>query len=343
MSDNENTSTYQEKIAEFNIDGMNVLPDKNYKALSQVTIPPATIFLEMLQGTHSQLTDDDILSSVDEVTLGPVCSSFTSIDISKPKKVILKAQLAIVETLNVHDAILEIQHNNAFAKNEILTEISGKALLLSNSSIFNATSGYVSRIRTIPPVINNSLPQSAFNGAQKLTAVSIENATNIPDYCFYLCRDLRTINFKKGITERIGTNAFHDCHSLIIDNFVIPEGVTEIGKGAFSGCRQIKNFTFPESLINIRAEAFYGCASITEIFIPDKIVTIPEKCFSGCTNLTNISFPSNINSYGSNVFNSCSSLTTITVRGNSSCATAQALQTLGPNNYNNATIVYTES
>jgi len=38
-----------------------------------------------------------------------------------------------------------------------------------------------------------------------------------------------------------------------------------------------------------------------------------------------------------------SALKTITVRGNSSCATAQALQALDPSAYNNATIVYTES
>lgn len=297
MSDNENTSAYQEKIAEFNIDGMNVLPDKNYKALSQVTVQPATNFLEMLQGTHSQLTDNDIPSSVDEVTLGPACSPFTSINISKPKKVILKTELPVVETLNVHDAILEVQSQEPFDKNGILTEIHGNGLILG-SLTFVTLSGYYSNITTIPPVINEVLPNSAFDRARNLTTVSIENATNIPDYCFSGCKNLENINFKKGITgTRIGNYAFYWCQSLTIDNFVIPDGITEIGERAFYWCHQIKNFTFPESLINIGKEAFSACTA----------------------------------------------LQTITVRGNSSCVTAQTLQTMDPSSYNNATIVYTES
>jgi len=299
MSDNKNTSTYQEKIAEFYIDGMNVLPDKNYKALSQVTVQPATNFLEMLQGTHSQLTDDDIPSSVDEVTLGPVCSSFTSINISKPKKVILKTELPAVETLNVHNAIIEVQSQEPFFRNNVLTEIRGNGLILGSLTFSTSTGyGYFSKITTIPPVINEVLPDSAFNTARELTTVSIENATNIPDYCFSGCQKLQNINFKKGITgTRIGNYAFYWCQSLTIDNFVIPSGITEIGERAFYRCHQIKNFTFPESLINIGKEAFSACTA----------------------------------------------LQTITVRGNSSCATAQTLQAMTPSQYNNATIVYTEN
>lgn len=54
----------------------------------------------------------------------------------------------------------------------------------------------------------------------------------------------------------------HPC-GLTDSKFVIPEGVTEIGKWAFIGCSSIKSIEIPESVTEIGGSAFHDCSSLT--------------------------------------------------------------------------------
>ncbi len=44
---------------------------------------------------------------------------------------------------------------------------------------------------------------------------------------------------------------------------VIPDGVTEIGKDAFSGCTGLTSVTIPDSVTAIGKSAFSGCEKLT--------------------------------------------------------------------------------
>ncbi len=46
---------------------------------------------------------------------------------------------------------------------------------------------------------------------------------------------------------------------------VIPEGVKEIGDGAFEGCTSLASVSIPEGVKEIGDGAFEGCTSLTEI------------------------------------------------------------------------------
>ena len=70
----------------------------------------------------------------------------------------------------------------------------------------------------------------------------------------------------------------------------IPDGVTTIGSGAFSGCR-----------------------NLTSVTIPTSVITIGNIAFSGCTGMTSVAIPDSVTGMGSGVFNNCSSMTAITV------------------------------
>ena len=50
---------------------------------------------------------------------------------------------------------------------------------------------------------------------------------------------------------------------------VIPDGVTEIGSYAFSGCKSLGSITIPDSVTEIGEDAFYDCIWLDEVYISD--------------------------------------------------------------------------
>jgi len=89
----------------------------------------------------------------------------------------------------------------------------------------------------------------------------------------------------EGVTE-IGRGAFAHCHSLT--GVVIPEGVTEIGDDAFMGCHNLASVTIPESVVRIGTWAFENCESLTNITIPEGVAMIGERAFQGCSGLKTV-------------------------------------------------------
>ena len=69
---------------------------------------------------------------------------------------------------------------------------------------------------------------------------------------------------------------------------VIPDDVYEIGRSAFSGCRELTSVTFPNRLITIRMSAFQNCEGLTQITIPARVDSIEDWAFQGCTGLTDV-------------------------------------------------------
>lgn len=53
-----------------------------------------------------------------------------------------------------------------------------------------------------------------------------------------------------------------------LTEYVIPDGVTDIGWGAFFGCTSLKSVTIPDSVKKIGWAAFLGCTSLTSVTIP---------------------------------------------------------------------------
>ena len=122
-----------------------------------------------------------------------------------------------------------------------------------------------------------------------------------------------------------------------IKNVVIENGVTSIGRGAFSGCRNLTGVTIPDSVTNIGEEAFNDTAYYknqpngvvyidtwvvdykgdmpenTNIELRDGTKGIADKSFESCTNLSSITIPDSVTSIGLYGFLDCTGLSSITI------------------------------
>ena len=96
-------------------------------------------------------------------------------------------------------------------------------------------------------------------------------------------------------------------------NTTIPNSVTSIGGGAFSGCTGLTSITIPNSVTSIGGDAFSGCTGLTSVTIPNSVTSIGNYAFSGCTGLTSITIPNSVTSIGGGAFSGCTGLTSVTI------------------------------
>ena len=186
----------------------------------------------------------------------------------------------------------------------------------------------VSGALTIPATIEGkpvtSIGKSAFDKCTNLTSITIpDSVTSIGDLAFGLCKSLTTIEIgarNVNFTEVNGV-LFNAEKTVLLTypaskegaNYTIPDSVTSIKTGAFSGCTSLTSITMGESVTSIGEVAFYGCSSLTSITIPDGVTSIGPEAFMRCTSLTSITIPDSVTSIGDFAFGLCSGLTSITI------------------------------
>jgi len=94
---------------------------------------------------------------------------------------------------------------------------------------------------------------------------------------------------------------------------IIPDGVTEIGRNAFSSNEEITSVTIPASVTKIDEYAFAHCYGLTQVNFSEGLIEIGTSAFYGCINLPEITFPASLQSIGANVFAGCSNLATVNI------------------------------
>lgn len=149
----------------------------------------------------------------------------------------------------------------------------------------------------------------AFMMAQLTSFKLPAKVTTIPNHCFYGCKYLTSFTGHSDL-EDIGIGAFQGCSALtsfpfngglvIIDEnafkesgiktAVLPDGITNLGSGAFEDCTQLTKVHIPDSVTEITAGTFAGCEALASIRIPQTITKIGPNAFYGCTGLTEVIF-----------------------------------------------------
>lgn len=165
----------------------------------------------------------------------------------------------------------------------------------------------------------------------------IEGIRSIEEYAFEGV-SLPHLHFPKSVThlEQWAFNGFHDATSITVDednpafssptgsnalltkdgktlikgcaNTIIPEGVVEIGEGAFSGTNIPSPLFLPEGLKIIGHQAFYGCDNLWQVVIPASVETICEHAFAVCQNLNLVQLKGGVKVLHPYTFTNCKQL-----------------------------------
>ena len=195
---------------------------------------------------------------------------------------------------------------------------------------------YSSRYHVENGVIYNcfrSVIIGCLNGTSIDKFIVPETVTSISRNAFWNCKGIRHIVITKNV-NRIGYNPFAGCENLLIESqsasfpckggiifdkdysaiqcatdcavgkrFKVPDGVDDIGRGAFSGCRSLETVDL-NGVVSIGKSAFTNCVSLTDIYIPDCVTYIGEWAFAHCSALRNISISAKT-FIDKNAFNEC--------------------------------------
>ena len=173
---------------------------------------------------------------------------------------------------------------------------------------------YNGKIYTVSRIGN-----TAFSDCSSLTSVTIPKSVASIGYgVFSGCSGLTSIKVESSnpyYDSRNDCNAIIETSSNVLiagcKNTIIPNSVTSIGQGAFSGCSGLTSVTIPNSVTSIGKSAFYNCSGMTSVVIPNSAKSIGDEAFSGCSGLTSATIPNSVTSIGAYAFLGCSNLMTI--------------------------------
>ena len=174
-----------------------------------------------------------------------------------------------------------------------------------------------------------SIGSGAFRGCDKLTSVTIPaSVKTIGSNAFSGCESLDTVTYQGDLAQWCaldgGDNLMSSAERVTIDGedkelqsmteLVIPDGVTSIGSGAFSGCGNLTSVTIPAGVKTIGDSAFRECSGLTEVTIPEGVTEIGQYAFSSCSKLTTVAIPVSVESIGYDAFY-CYNLANVTYGG----------------------------
>lgn len=105
------------------------------------------------------------------------------------------------------------------------------------------------------------------------------------------------------------SSAFRDNNEEIM-SIILPDTISTIPAGCFSGCPNLRNINIPASITSF---ALNG-TGITEFTVPSTVKTLPAGAFKDCTKLNTVVFEGQpLLSDGEDMFSGCVSLESVTI------------------------------
>jgi hypothetical protein len=167
-------------------------------------------------------------------------------------------------------------------------------------------------------IFNSKITKRGVAGREHLLS-DINSAENqqdiiIPDDFFYIRLQLKVVD--DGVVANPVNITYSDSTQTVVTGYtgvingelIIPEGVTSIAAGAFTGQTGLTEILVPQSLTTIGAQAFKG-TGLTTVFMPN-VTSIGAQCFQNCASLTTVIAP-NLTTVPASAFEGCIALTSL--------------------------------
>ena len=231
--------------------------------------------------------------------------------------------------------------------NDENTEIKDLVIPNSVTSIGNYTFvGCIGLTSVTIPNSVTSIGDHAFERCAGLTSVTIpESIPYLGERAFFGCTDLTsvTINSNSIVSKNYSSNSnLQTIFGKQVEEYIIGDGVTSIGKYAFYGCTGLNSVTIPSSVTSIGDYAFENCTDMTFVtinsnsivskdysydsnllnifgehvksyIIGDGVTSIGKYAFYMCTGLTSVTIPSSVTGIGDYAFLGCTGLTSVNI------------------------------
>lgn len=207
--------------------------------------------------------------------------------------------------ITVPNEVIHID-DNAFYFNELVQSI---ILPKTVETIGDQAFRFCSSLQNL--VIPNSVKsigKEAFIECELLQSVILPKQSDYLDFRY--CPSLQFITLPENI-KGIPDYTFCMLHSLQF--IVLPQGVTFIGKKAFSDCCSLQDITWSDQITSIDDEAFEQCVSLKSIVFPRKLAIIGKEAFKHCNTLNSITFYDKVIQINEDAFRQCDSLRTIII------------------------------
>lgn len=165
-------------------------------------------------------------------------------------------------------------------------------------------------------VFPNSLTaigDDAFNGCESLTKVNITDfIEEFGDSVFANCTKLSQVEDEGLRYASFGMDVFENTaivnqarekgelfivgHTVVdgrhcCGKVVIPDGIWQIGVGAFKNCVEMTGISFPDSVTALDYSAFEGCTLLDDVKLPAELCYISSWLFRDCTSLKKLELP----------------------------------------------------
>lgn len=89
---------------------------------------------------------------------------------------------------------------------------------------------------------------------------------------------------------------------VLVEDLVIPDGVTQIGRNAFAGYESLKSVVIPDSVRIIKRGAFENCRNLRKVLLSNNLTEIGDEAFRSCESLSGITLPESLQRIGAAAF-----------------------------------------
>lgn len=125
-----------------------------------------------------------------------------------------------------------------------------------------------------------SINNKTFEGCTALESIEAKNITEIGNYAFSSCENLKNISFAtNNRIEYVDEGAFYNCYYLTEFDLTY---VRQIGSAAFENCYSLSKVKIGEYLREVDERAFFNCYSLYDIYLPKCIEYVGEMAFGCC-------------------------------------------------------------
>ena len=130
------------------------------------------------------------------------------------------------------------------------------------------------------PGSESSLFSYIFGDDEYIGGEKVTNYNVSPMGAHYVPTALKKVTFLGG---KVNNYSLYNCKYLT--SVALPDGITSIGNGAFSGNSALTSVNIPSSVTSIGSSAFSGCEELSSVTLPSGLQSLGNYAFNNCNKI----------------------------------------------------------